>query len=246
MTKRTGLGNRLYIDGYDVSGDVGAVNTLATPRDIRPITGIDKFAIERQLLKADGSIDFATWFNSATDKLHDVLSTLPTTNRQAIFALSITRGDPAFALEAKQINYDWSRGDDGGLGGTTNLQAASGNAPAWGESIVPKENLASAGAYTGHIDVGGVQTTDGVVAWLQIISLGSGTPVITLEDSSDTTDGDDGAWSTIDTFTIDSARTTERRVVAGNIEKALRIEASGTFTNLVVVAMVRRGTAEDD
>jgi hypothetical protein len=108
-----------------------------------------------------------------------------------------------------------------------------------------KETIASAGDLTGYIDAGGAQTTNGVVAFLQIFTLDSGTPTITLQDSSDTTTGDDGTWSTIGTFTINSARSAERLVVAGNVEKALRIEASGTFTNLVVAAAVRRGTAND-
>jgi hypothetical protein len=160
-----------------------------------------------------------------------------------MFLVSTTRGEPAFAMNAKQINYDWSRAAEGSLTGTTQLLQADGNSPAWGESIAMKETIASAGDITGYIDV---QTTSGVVAFLQIFTLGSGTPVITLQDSSDTTDGDDGSWSTIGTFTINSARSAERLAVAGTIEKALRIEASGTFTNLVVAAMIRRGTAEDN
>jgi len=243
MSKRSGLGNQLYVGGYDISGDVGALSNLSTPRGEQNVTGIDKSANERIQLLVDGDISFDTFFNDATDQIHDALSTLPTTNRQGMFLVSTTRGEPAFAMNAKQINYDWSRAAEGSLTGTTQLLQADGNPPAWGESIAMKETIASAGDITGYIDV---QTTSGVVAFLQIFTLGSGTPVITLQDSSDTTDGDDGSWSTIGTFTINSARSAERLAVAGTIEKALRIEASGTFTNLVVAAMIRRGTAEDN
>jgi hypothetical protein len=243
MSKRSGLGNQLYVGGYDISGDVGALSNLSTPRGEQNVTGIDKSANERIQLLVDGDISFDTFFNDATDQIHDALSTLPTTNRQGMFLVSTTRGEPAFAMNAKQINYDWSRAAEGSLTGTTQLLQADGNSPAWGESIAMKETIASAGDITGYIDV---QTTSGVVAFLQIFTLGSGTPVITLQDSSDTTDGDDGSWSTIGTFTINSARSAERLAVAGTIEKALRIEASGTFTNLVVAAMIRRGTAEDN
>ena len=246
MSKRSGLGNRLYVGGYDLSGDVGAISSLSTPRGSQVNTGIDKFATERLLMGVDASLSFDTWFNDATDKLHDALSTLPTTDRQAIFAVSTTRGASAFSMEAKQVNYDWTRSAEGGLAGAVSLSQSGGERPEWGEMIAMKETIASAGDLTGWIDVGGVQTTDGVVCRLQIFTLGSGTPVITLQDSSDTTNGDDGSWSTIGTFTNNTARTAQRLSVAGNVEKALRIEASGTFTNLVVVAVVRRGTAEDD
>lgn len=245
MSKSSGLGNRLYIDGYDISGDVGAISSLTTPRGVQENTGIDKSAVERLLLLSDGELSFDTFFNDATDQLHDVLSTLPTTNRQGIFAKSTTRGEPGFAMVCKQINYDWTRSADGALAGTTQLMNADGNTPAWGDMIAVKETIASAGDLTGHIDASDASTADGVVAYLQIFTLGSGTPVITLQDSSDTTDGDDGSWSTIGTFTINSARSAERLSVAGTIEKGLRIEASGTFTNLVVAALIRRGTAND-
>lgn len=242
MAKRSGLGNRLYVGGYDISGDVGAISTLSTPRGVQDVTGIDKSANERNLLKADADLSFDTWFNDASNEIHTALSGLPTTNRQAIFAISTTRGEPGFAIQAKQLNYDWNRAADGALSGSTSLSQAGGNVPAWGDMIAMKETIASAGSLTGDIDV---QTTAGVVCYLQIFTLGSGTPVITLEDSPDTTNGVDGVWSTVGTYTINSARTAERLSVAGTIEKGLRIEASGTFTNLVVAALIRRGTAQD-
>lgn len=245
MTKRSGLGNQLYVGGYDLSGDVGALSSLGTPRGEQNVTGIDKSATERIQTMVDGELTFDTFFNDATDQIHDALSTLPTTDRQCMFLVSTTRGEPAFAFNAKQINYDWTRGADSTLTGSTQMMLADGNVPSWGEAIAMKETIASAGDLTGYIDAGGAQTTNGVVAFLQIFTLDSGTPTITLQDSSDTTTGDDGTWSTIGTFTINSARSAERLAVAGNVEKALRIEASGTFTNLVVAAAVRRGTAND-
>jgi hypothetical protein len=245
MSKRSGLGNRLYVGGYDISGNVGALSTLATPRGEQNVTGIDKSANERIQLTVDAELSFDTFFNDATDALHDVLSTLPTTDRQCVFFVSTTRGEPSFAFNAKQMNYDWNRAAEGSLTGSTQMLQADGNVPVWGEAIAMKETIASAGDLTGHIDAGGAATTEGVVCYLQIFTLGSGTPVITLQDSSDTTDGDDGTWNTIGTFTINTARSAERLAVSGTIEKALRIEASGTFTNLVVAAMVRRGTAND-
>ena len=163
MSKTSGLGNRLFVGGYDISGDVGALSTLATPRGEQNVTGIDKSANERIQLLVDGELSFDTFFNDATDQLHDVLSTLPTTNRQGMFLVSTTRGEPAFAMNAKQVNYDWNRAAEGTLTGSTQLLLADGNPPVWGEAIAMKETIASAGDLTGHIDAGDAATTEGVV-----------------------------------------------------------------------------------
>ncbi len=247
MSKSSGLGNRLYVAGYDISGDVGAISNASTPRGVQDITGIDKSAHERLLLNSSGEIGFDSFWNEASDQIHDVLSSLPTTDRQAIYARSATtRGGAGLAMGCKQIDYNWNRPADGTLTGTTQLLSSDGFAPAWGEMIAMKETIASAGNLDGFVDAGGAQTTAGVVAYLQIFTLGSGTPTVILEDSSDTTDGTDGTWSTVGTFTIQSARSTERITASGNVEKGLRLRASGTFTNLVVACLVRRGTAQDD
>lgn len=246
MAKKSGLGNRLYIGGYDISGDVGAVSNISTPRGVQETTGINKSAVERLLLKADASLTFDTWFNDATDEIHAALKGLSTADRLALFAMGTTRGDVGFGMTGKQVNYDWARSDDGGLSGSTNVEQSGGERAVWGEMLAVKETIASAGSLTGIIDASGSSTASGVVCHLHIFTKASGTPTVHLQDSSNTTNGVDGAWSTIGTFTNQTARTAERISVAGTVEKGLRIEASGTFSNLVVAAVIRRGTAEDD
>ena len=70
MAKRAGLPQTFYVEGFDISGDVGAVNTAASKRALLEVTGIDKSGIERINGLADGELSFATGFNEPTDKLH--------------------------------------------------------------------------------------------------------------------------------------------------------------------------------
>ena len=65
MAKKSGLGNNLFISGYDLSGDVGVINTISTTRGVQDVTSINKSAHERLLTHSDSSIDFNSFFNDA-------------------------------------------------------------------------------------------------------------------------------------------------------------------------------------
>ena len=45
MAKQSGLGQRLYVGGFDISGDVGSIDNASTPTALLDVTGIDKLAI---------------------------------------------------------------------------------------------------------------------------------------------------------------------------------------------------------
>ena len=44
MAKKSGLGNNLFISGYDLSGDVGAIGSIASTRGVQDVTSINKSA----------------------------------------------------------------------------------------------------------------------------------------------------------------------------------------------------------
>ena len=80
-----------------------------------------------------------------------------------------------------------------------------------------------------------------------MVDCDSGTPTVTIEQSSDNGSGD--AWATVLSFTAvgyASAPTAERVTVSGAVERYLRITTTGTFSNLDFVVTTRRGTAQDD
>ena len=152
MAKQSGLGQQLYVAGYDLSGDVGVINNAACPRGLLEVTAINKSAIERVNGLADGIIDFNSWFNDAALAEHAALSGLPTADVLLIWALGAAVDDSAMFMTAKQVNYDGSRGADGSL--SFNVQAlADGVAPEWGEMLTSAQDThASAGSSSSKND----------------------------------------------------------------------------------------------
>lgn len=250
MAKETGLGDLLFVSGYDISGDVGALTRVATGRSVIEVTGINTAGgRERLQTQSDGEIAFNGFFNDADDAAHEVLKAAGTIE----YLMGVCGGglgDPCAMLVGLQTSYDWARGQDGSLTSTVQALAkgAIGASPVnkgleWGTLITAgKITHASAASTTGEVTA---QTTAGYAAQCQIFSLGSGTPTITIEDSSDTTNGVDGTWATLEAFTIQTAQTAERIEGSGTVDKGLRVTTSGVFTALVFAVGLRRGTAQD-
>jgi hypothetical protein len=254
MAKRSGLGARLFWNGINISGDVSAVDTIASPRATQDRTGIDKSAYERGYLKADGRIGFSSFFNdgdaanraaAAGSSFHE-LSRMVATDVVLAFSVGASLGDACAMLVAQQAKLDVSRPGDGSLAMAAEGQASAGHPLEWGEMITPGQiTHASADSSTGLVTA---QTTDGGVGYLFYEERDSGTPTFVIEDSADTTDGDDGTWGTLLTFTGTGGASSfgERKTVTGTIEKGLRATTTGTFVNADFAMAFRRGTAEDD
>jgi len=245
MAKKSGLGQELYVHGYDLSGDVGSLDSVGSPREQLEVTAINKSARERIFGLSDGSLSFNTFFNDATEQEHAALSGLPTADRIICYNMGGTRGDASYCLTAKQVNYDGTRGTDGSLAFTVGA-VANGIAPDWCETLTAgQETHASAGSSTSRDD--SAATSAGLIAYLEIVDCDSGTPTVTIQQSSDNGSGD--AWATVLSFTAvgyASAPTAERVTVSGAVERYLRVTTTGTFSNLDFVVTTRRGTAQDD
>lgn len=246
MAKKSGIGQALYLHGYDLTGDVGAVNTCAARRAALDVTALDKGAMERIYGLGDGEISFNCFFNDATGQEHDALKSLPTTDVLAMYLMGTTRGDRVATLSGKQVNYDWNRGADGSLLGTVQIIGAAGVALEWADLLKAKGTHASATDETG-LD-GSAQSTSGAVGYLQHFSAASGTVEYDIEDSSDSTNGIDGVWANLLAFSDVAtpwARTAQRVAVAGTVERWVRASTNGTFTTAVFAMAFRRRLATD-
>ena len=167
MGKKTGLGQQLYIRGYDVSGDVGVIDDASAPVELLDITGIDKSAMERIMGRRDGKLSFTAFFNPGTDAAHDALSGLPTADVLVLWMMGTTRGDACAALSAKQIGYDGTLQNSGALAFKVDCMAAAGFFLEHGRVLVAKITHASATDETGILAEGSAQTTAGAVGFLQ-------------------------------------------------------------------------------
>src|SRR3989304_9251126 len=80
MTKGNGLGATLYVQGYDLSNDVGQIDALENGRDLLEMTGLDKSAHERLQGLQTGRIAFTGFFNDAAVQEDVALQLTPTTD----------------------------------------------------------------------------------------------------------------------------------------------------------------------
>lgn len=243
MTKESGIGWNCYVGGYDLSGDVGMVDTIAARRAVLDVTGIDKSATERISGLRDGEISFKSWFNVSAGQEHVALSSLLTTDRLVQVHAGTTVGVNAACLNAKQVDYPVSRGADGSLAMT--IQALGNGSPVeWGDSLTTgKQTFASSG--TGStLDYGATigQTTNGAVGYLQVFSIASSTCTVAIQDSADGASG----WADVTglAFTAATTQTQERKATAvgATVKRYLRLNLTGGFSNAVIAVAVLKFT----
>jgi len=241
MAKQTGLGDNLYLAGYDLSGDINSLGRIATPRGVLESTGIDKSAIERLPGVRDGSIEFASFFNDATDQEHEALKTLPTTDRILTYCRGTTLGNPAAAMVGKQINYDGTRGTDGAL---TFTVAAEANAYGldWGRQLTAGKRTDTVPTNGTGVDHTAVSTLFGWQAYLHVFAFAGTSVTVTLQDSADNVTF---ANLTGGAFTAATGRTSERLAggATAEVRRYVRAITSGTFTNAVFAVMFVRNEA---
>ncbi len=240
MAKQTGLGDNLYVSGYDLSGDVGSLSRIGGGPALLDVTGIDKSAPERAGAIRDGAIEFQAWFNAAAGKAHPVLSALPTADRLVTYHRGTTLGNPGAALMAKQVNYDPTRGADGAL---TIAASTLGNAFGleWGDQLTAGKRT-DTGATAGTSVDGVAATSFGLQCYLQVFSFTGTSCTVAVQESSDDGGGDAFANVTAGVFTAATGITSERIVTArdASIERYLRINTTGTFSECTFAVIVVR------
>lgn len=121
--------------GKDISNDITSFD-VSTPRGVQDITGLDKSAVERLLLLADGQITMNGVYNASTaDKSHDVFKTVPTQSGTGTGAtrtiVIVYPGTKTLTMECVLTDYQINRAADGSLTWTVPGQIANGTAPTW-------------------------------------------------------------------------------------------------------------------
>ena len=237
MSKETGLGANYYLDGYDLSGDTNALETISKALNPIEMTGIDKSAFERQAGQLTGRIAWTSFFNPTN--AHPPLSLLPRTDRIASYWHRPLLGTPVASIVAKQTNYDGTRDAAGKL--TFKVDALS-NAfwLDWGLGLtVGKRTDGSATNGTG-VDFTAAASF-GLQAYLQVFEFTGTSAVVKLQGSSDNAVGDPYADITGGAFTtVTAAPDSEKIQTARNqaIERWIRVVTTGTFSNLVFAVHV--------
>lgn len=241
MAKQSGLGDQLFIAGYDISGDVGAVTRMANPSTVLDVTGISSEGHERIHGLYDGEISFNAFFNDADDRAHEALAAKGSgADRVVSYFKGSTIGNMAAGLVAKQVNYDWQRGQDGSL--VASVQAlGNGYGLDYGQMLTAGKRTDTEATNGSSLD-GGAATALGLAAYLQVFAF-SGTDVtISLEDSANNSD-----WTAISgaEFTEVTAGPTAERIVlalTADVRRYVRVVTSttGGFTSVTFAVSFTR------
>lgn len=238
MPKSSGLGDRFYVEGNDISGDVGALGTISGTRDTLDDTGIDKLAVERLIGMADGEIAGTAWFNPTG--AHPVLASLPTASVHFMYAHGDSLGDWAANIYGKQINYDPTRAENGALSLAFTAQAAEGAPLEWGQLFSDGKETQTGPTDGASIDFGAA-STDGGRAYIHVFSLTGADITIAVQESVD-----DAVFNDVLTAPFTGSPGAVAVVPASpNLSRYMRLRTTGTFTNAVIaVSFLRREAPE--
>lgn len=245
MAKESGLGDALYLAGYNVSGDIQQLGKVAGGPAALDMTGIDKLGMERQGGIRDGGIDYTGWFNPGPEAnaLHLVASTLPTTDVVGTYCRGTTLGGPAACLVAKQANYDPKRANDGALTFEVSL-LANGYGVEWGRLLTAGIRADTAATNGSSVDYGATigTTAHGLQAYLHVFAFTGTSATVKIQESSD--DGVGDTWADVvgGSFDAQSAIGASRIETARglSVERYLRVVTTGTFTSCQFAVVVMK------
>lgn len=242
MGTRNGLGQGFWLDGYDLSGDIGSISRANSARGVTEVPGIDVEAQERLHTLRDGGMEFAAWMNTSAGQSMPVLKTVPATDRMAAYLTrKATLGGVAAACVCKQVDYQGSRPNDASQSWTVSVES-NGYGLEWGQLLTAGKRTDTTATNGSGVDMEGAATSFGLQAYLQVFAF-TGTSVtvkLQMDDNSGFTSATDvtgGAFSA-----VSAAPTVQRIQTARNlaVERYLRVVTTGTFSNAVFGVIVKR------
>ena len=240
MAKQSGLGDALYIAGYNISDDVLSAQLNGGPVAL-DYTPISKSAYVRLGGLRTGAMGFVAALDDAAGQEHPALSTLPTADVQVMYFHGATVGNSAACSVAKQVNYDGTRPADGKLTFAVDAQS-NGFGLEWGTMLTPGVKTDTTATNGASFDTGGSLSFGGQ-AYLQVFALTGTNAVIRVEDSADNVSF---AAVTGLTFTSATGRTTERLAISNTstIRRYVRaVTSSGTFTSVSYAVVLVKNEA---
>ncbi len=238
MAKQSGLGDQLFVSGVDIGADINSIGSLSTPRETLPATGITKSANERFFGKRDGQAEFTAYFNPSAGETHATLAPLPTTDVHLMYLRGQSRGGAAIGMVGKNVDYAGNRGDDGSFTFGVNALANAFGLD-WCLQLTNGKQTDSAAANSTGLDTT-ASASFGWQAYLQVFSLGSGTPTVKIQDSPDNSVWTDLSGASFGVVTAGTVSRLQSSSATAAVARYLRVATTGTFTNLVFCVIIAK------
>lgn len=245
MTKASGIGGNFYVNGFDLSGDVGAIGTIRDSGTLLDVTGISKGAPERITGIADGEISFNAFFNDAAGQEHLAFRDLGSDDKIVTYAVGTAVGKAGAGLVGKQVDYSGQRANDGSLVFTVNAQSSNGDGLHWGRMLTAGVRTDTDATDGGSLD-NGAATAFGAVLFLQVFT---GTidadATIKIQDSADNSnwlDLADAAFTALDDTTAFPYAERISLGATATVRRYLRVvtTTSGGFSSLSFAVLAAR------
>jgi len=233
MAKTNGLNVRLYVEGYDLSGDANALSGLGYTNELLDVTTLDVSAKKRIVGIADAEISVDAFFDPASGRSHAVWTSnsgkQPTADQDVLVPMGSAVGDPCVGLVSKQGTLTTTRSPGSAIAASATYSASNGSGLDFGVMLTAHDDThASAGS--GTVVDGGAATSNGGAGYLQLLSLDSGSVTVQIQECA--TEG--GSYVNIVTFSTVAAAAapaSERLTMEGTVKRYLKVTTTGTFSN---------------
>ena len=239
--KSSGLGDRLYVGGFDLSGNIGSIQRVGGGPMALDLTDITQSGYGRAGGLRTGAIDFTAWFDPAAARAHARFSTLPRTDVIATYGRGNALGAPSASCNGMQIGYDGTRAADGSLSFAVSIQS-DGFGIEWGRQLTAGLRTDTTATNGASLD-NGASSAFGGQFYLHLVAFTGTSVVVKIQDSADNATFAD---LTSAAFTSAAGVTSERIAIANNatVRRYLRVVTTGTFTNAsFIVNGIRNETA---
>jgi len=149
--------------------------------------------------------------------------------------MGTSRGDAACGMVADQSSYNIDRSQGSAIATTVEFSTSDGAGLNWGVVLTdgPEQTDSSATNSTAVDNTS--SSASGGIGLISVESIASGTATVKVQHSSDNV-----TFADLITFTGVTARTSEAISATGTVNRYVRIQSSGTFSNLVFVAQFSR------
>lgn len=244
MAKESGLGDQLFVVGYDISGDVGSVDRIGAPSGVLDVTPINASGHERIHSHIDGEITFQHFFNDADAAEHEALKAKGSGGDRVVsYFHGSGIGEMAAAMLAKQVNYDFTRGADGSLEGPSQC-LANAKGLDYCDQLTDGQRTDTEATDGDSLD-GGAASSAGLAAYLHVFDFDGTDVTLKVQESSD--DGATDAFANVTggAFTQVTAAPTAERIVTSlsqAVEQYLRVvsSTSGGFNSVTFAVCATR------
>lgn len=230
MTKQSGLGDHLFVDGFDLSGDIGSLSKIGGGPAVLEVTAIDKSAPERLGGLRTGEVSFLSWFDVQTAQAHAVLKQIPTIDTQVSYFRGYGIGSPAASQVSKQVGYDPTRGADGSLSMAVSAQS-NGYGIEWGKQLTNGKRTDTTATNGASLDTAASLSFGGQF-YLHLFAFTGTSVTVKIQDSADDSNWLDVASATFGALSAVGAARIALSATA-TIRRYVRVVTTGTFSNAV-------------